>query len=128
MNTTRIEQAIHRAADRAGRPLPAWLVPHIAQEVAADLATEPPTKPEPAKLPDGRRLTPRQRQIAALYAEGLSNKEIADHLYLTEDTVKTHGRRTCAAMGARDRAHAAALATRWGLATPKPKPRQTTEQ
>lgn len=123
-STVVIEQALARAAERAGRPLPAWLVPHLAQEVAHDLAAVPTPGPPRTKvtLPNGTRLTGRQRQIAALFAEGLTNHEIGTALHLAEDTVKTHARRLCAAMGAYNRAHAAALATRWGLANPKPLP------
>lgn len=123
-----IEHAIARAAERAGRPLPTWLVVHIAGEVTAELTANPPQPTAHAPLPDGMRLTARQRQIAAMFAQGLTNKEIGTRLYLTEDTVKTHARRTCHAIGARDRAHAAALAVRFGIATPIPQPRTTPEQ
>lgn len=53
-------------------------------------------------------LTPRQLEILALVAEGLSNAEIADRLYLTESTVKWHVRKILRALGVANRAQAVA--------------------
>ena len=53
-------------------------------------------------------LTPRQLEILALVAEGLSNAEIADRLYLTESTVKWHVRKILRALGVSNRAQAVA--------------------
>jgi PAS domain S-box-containing protein len=53
-------------------------------------------------------LSPRQLEILALVAEGLSNAEIASRLYLTESTVKWHIRKILRALGVSNRAQAVA--------------------
>jgi PAS domain S-box-containing protein len=53
-------------------------------------------------------LSPRQTEILALVAEGLSNAEIAARLYLTENTVKWHVRKILRALGVANRAQAVA--------------------
>jgi PAS domain S-box-containing protein len=55
-----------------------------------------------------KQLTPRQIEILALVAEGLSNAEIASRLYLTESTVKWHIRKILRALGVSNRAQAVA--------------------
>ncbi|XDO64507.1 helix-turn-helix transcriptional regulator [Streptomyces sp. RLB1-33] len=49
-------------------------------------------------------LIPRQRAVMALVATGPTNDEIAEHLFITPFTVKTHANRAMARLGARDRA------------------------
>ena len=52
-------------------------------------------------------LTPRQRDILGLVAEGLSNAEVARRLFLSESTVKQHLRATYKVLGVKDRKEAA---------------------
>jgi pimeloyl-ACP methyl ester carboxylesterase len=62
----------------------------------------------------GAVLTPRQREVAALVAEGLSNREIADRLVITERSAESHVERIRARLGFRSRAQVAAWVARGG--------------
>ena len=71
---------------------------------AADLdgATRPP-------------ITRRQREILQLFADGHSTDDAAKRLGLSTETVRTHAKATLPRLGARDRAHAVAIALRDSL-------------
>ena len=60
-------------------------------------------------------LTSREREVVALVASGLSNEEIAERLYLSPATSKTHVSRAMVKLGARDRAQLVVLAYESGL-------------
>jgi NarL family two-component system response regulator LiaR len=60
-------------------------------------------------------LTPREREVLRLLAEGFANKEIARRLSLSEKTVKTHVSNILQKLGVADRTQAALLAVRRGL-------------
>ena len=60
-------------------------------------------------------LTDREREVVALVGRGMSNDQIAERLFLSPATVKTHVNRAMAKVGARDRAQLVVLAYQTGL-------------
>jgi DNA-binding NarL/FixJ family response regulator len=116
-----IAQAVRAAA--AGQSV---LDPQVQQRlVAAAVQARPPSAASPppaasspspasaASLPDG--LTAREAEVLGLIGAGLSNREIAQRLFVTEVTVKSHVNRLFAKTGVRDRAQAVRYAYEHGL-------------
>jgi DNA-binding CsgD family transcriptional regulator len=60
-------------------------------------------------------ITPREHEILTLIASGLSNREIADKLFVSENTVKTHSSRLFMKLNARRRTQAVQIAKESGL-------------
>ncbi|GIF51721.1 LuxR family two component transcriptional regulator [Asanoa ferruginea] len=102
-----IAQAVRAAA--AGQSV---LDATVQQRLVA-AASSPPAPPAGGPLPDG--LTAREAEVLGLIAAGLSNREIAERLFVTEVTVKSHVNRLFAKIGARDRAQAVRYAYEHGL-------------
>ena len=63
-------------------------------------------------------LTEREREVLVLVARGMTNGDIAAHLFLSEGTVKTHVKRIFAKLGLHDRTQAVILAYEVGLVRP----------
>jgi len=97
-----------RAAVMAVARGEAALDPAVQHHVLAAI-----TDPAAAELPDG--LTPREAEVLALIAEGLTNAEIAERLVVSAATVKTHVNHIFAKAGVRDRAQAVVYAYANGL-------------
>jgi DNA-binding NarL/FixJ family response regulator len=64
-------------------------------------------------------LTAREKEVLVLVAEGRSNKDIADHLVISERTARTHVSHLLAKMGLSSRTQAALLAVKEGLVQPR---------
>jgi DNA-binding NarL/FixJ family response regulator len=62
-----------------------------------------------------QKITRRQREILQLFADGHSTDAVADRLSLSAETVRTHAKACLGRLGARDRAHAIAIALRGSL-------------
>jgi DNA-binding NarL/FixJ family response regulator len=60
-------------------------------------------------------LTPRESEVLAHVADGLSHDEIGTRLSISPETVRTHVRKACERLNARTRTHAVAIALRMGL-------------
>lgn len=60
-------------------------------------------------------ITPRELDILELIAQGMSNREIAEKLYVSENTVKTHSSRVFDKLGAKRRTQAVQLGKEFGL-------------
>jgi DNA-binding NarL/FixJ family response regulator len=104
-----------RAAVEAVARGEAALDPAVQHHVIAALSSPGAVSPDASPdLPDG--LTPREAEVLALIAEGLTNAEIADRLVVSAATVKTHVNHIFAKTGARDRAQAVVYAYAHGLA------------
>jgi DNA-binding NarL/FixJ family response regulator len=104
------------AAVRIVRDGDALLAPGITRRLVERFIT-----PQPRESPlhrDLATLTPREREVMTLVAQGLSNVEIAGHLFLSEATVKTHVARVLAKLGLRDRVQAVVVAYETRLVTP----------
>jgi DNA-binding NarL/FixJ family response regulator len=73
---------------------------------------------DPRPSPQLDLLTEREREVMALVGAGLSNEEIAERLFLSPATAKTHVSRTMVKLGARDRAQLVVFAYESGLVRP----------
>ena len=93
----------------------ALLSPGVTRRLIAEFAAH--TRPVRA-VPGAKQLTQREREVVGLVAEGLSNDEIADRLYMSRSTAKTHATRAMTKLGARDRAQLVVFAYQAGLAQP----------
>ena len=66
-------------------------------------------RPEPIMF-QGREISSREMQVLGYVAHGLTNQEIADNLYLSIETVKSHIKHVLDKLGAKNRQHAVFLA------------------
>jgi DNA-binding NarL/FixJ family response regulator len=94
----------------------ALLAPSITRRLIEGFISRPPAHQVAG---DGlEELTPREREVLQLLGQGLSNAELAQQLYVSEATVKTHVARVFSKLGLRDRVHAVVFAYETGLVQP----------
>jgi len=94
----------------------AVVAPRITRRLLDRFAGQlsPPPGPDPAI----GSLTEREREVLLLLAQGMSNVEIGERLFVAETTVKTHVGRILSKLGLRDRVQAVVLAYETGLIRP----------
>lgn len=93
----------------------ALLAPSVTRRVIERFTSDGAPVDRSAEL---GRLTEREVEVLRSLAKGLSNTEIADELYVSEATVKTHVSRTLTKLALRDRVQAVVFAYESGLVTP----------
>ncbi|WP_328299974.1 response regulator transcription factor [Streptomyces sp. NBC_00435] len=94
----------------------ALLAPNITKRLITEFSRMgAPRAPSKARIDE---LTERETEVLSLVAQGMSNAEIAEHLILAEQTVKTHVGRILVKLGLRDRTQAAVFAYETGLIRP----------
>ena len=93
----------------------ALLSPSITRRLIEEFAAR---AKDPGPTEELGQLTEREREVMALVAEGLSNNEIAQRLFVSPATAKTHVSRAMVKLGARDRAQLVVIAYESGLVRP----------
>ena len=102
---------IRQVADGEG-----LLSPGVTRQLIEEFVRRPGSDTAPAIELDS--LTERELQVLSLVAKGLSNSEIAEAIYVTPATAKTHVSRLLMKLGARDRAQLIVIAYETGVVTP----------
>lgn len=93
----------------------ALLAPSITRRLIARFAEQ---MSPPATSQELERLTDRETEVLRLMAKGLSNSEIAEQLYLSPTTIKSHVAGVLAKLGVRDRVQAVVFAYENGVVRP----------
>jgi DNA-binding NarL/FixJ family response regulator len=96
----------------------ALLAPSVTRRLIAEFATRPRKRRAPPPLPEP--LTPRELEVLVQIARGRSNTEIAEALFVSGHTVKTHLSHVLDKLDARDRVQAVIYAYETGIVTPGP--------
>ena len=86
----------------------------VAVRVEVPVARTEPFVRDPARI-EALGITPRELEILEAMAAGLSNREIAERLFVSENTVKTHAARLFSKLSAKRRTQAVQLAKKAGL-------------
>ena len=94
----------------------ALLSPSVTKRLIEEFASQPEPESIGATLPDD--LTEREREALELLAHGLSNREIAEAMFIGEATAKTHVSRLLTKLEVRDRVQAVVMAYETGLVKP----------
>ena len=94
----------------------ALLSPSVTKRLIEEFARRPEPETITASLPND--LTEREHEALELLAHGLSNREIAEAMFVGEATAKTHVSRLLTKLGVRDRVQAVVLAYETGVVRP----------
>ena len=89
--------------------------PRLSSRITAELLQQVRQAPPPRALPGGPRLTTRELEVLRLIADGRGNREIAESLGISEQTVKTHVSAILEKLDVENRIQAAVYAVRNGL-------------
>ena len=89
----------------------------VIHETRVEVPVRGPFVADPARREE-LGVTPRELEILELIAAGLSNKEIAERIFVSENTVKTHSSRLFEKLGARRRTQAVQLGKERGILRP----------
>lgn len=111
----RLVEAIRTVADGG-----ALLAPEVTRRVIEQAVKGSP-RPDAAAHPELDRLTQRERDVLSAMASGRSNAEIAQDLFVSEATVKTHVSSLLSKLAVRDRVQAVIFAFEHGLVSHHPK-------
>jgi len=95
----------------------ALLAPKVTRRLIEQFVHQPPVEPS-APPPGMATLTGREREVLAAVARGLSNAEIAEQLFMSHATAKTHVSHLLTKLDARDRAQLVMLAYETGAVVP----------
>ena len=96
----------------------ALLAPKITRRLIEQFVQQQPAAPAPPH-PGLGTLTDREREVLGAVARGLSNAEIAEHLFMSHATAKTHVSRLLTKLDVRDRAQLVVLAYEAGVVVPR---------
>jgi DNA-binding NarL/FixJ family response regulator len=110
-----LETAARSAAAAAERALSFAGALDEALAVLAEARDDPDERPPRNRLLSEVELSPRERDVLALVAEGRSNKAIAEQLFVSPNTIKTHVASLLHKLHADTRVQLAALAVRGAL-------------
>ena len=102
-------------AIRAAARGEAFIQPSVARKVVAEFARLTEREHRRREQPLAEPLSVRELEVLALMAEGLSNREIGERLFIAEGTVKNHVSNVLAKLGVRDRTQAVLQAQELGL-------------
>jgi DNA-binding NarL/FixJ family response regulator len=89
----------------------ALLSPSVTRRLIEAFSSRPSRRENP-RFAD---MTDREREVLVAIASGLSNEELAETLFISANTVKTHVKRVLTKLGARDRVQAVVMAYEGGL-------------
>ena len=96
----------------------ALLAPKVTRRLIEQVAAQTPAPTGSKSCPGLETLTDREREVLSAVARGRSNAELAEDLFMSHATAKTHVSRLLTKLDARDRAQLVVLAYEFGVVTP----------